>query len=202
MKKTILLGVLMLSAAAGFAQESRQDVSISGYGLLGMRVNGAGGVFITNQTKTGGILASYRYLLTPHSALELNYSWAQNTLYFQCCGNTTRNPIHTRQQEISAAYVYGLTFKNYNPFVEAGIGGIVFTPIQNGTYTLDAKQNTTIGGLFGGGLAYEISPSFDVRAEYRGLLVKAPDFKLPGDVFKTNRYEWVNMPAIGVAYHF
>ncbi len=30
MKKMILLGALMLSAAAGYAQESRQDISISG----------------------------------------------------------------------------------------------------------------------------------------------------------------------------
>ena len=37
MKKTILLGVLMLSAAAGFAQESRQDVSFSGTGLFSPR---------------------------------------------------------------------------------------------------------------------------------------------------------------------
>ena len=202
MKKTILLGALLLSAAAGYAQESRQDASISGYGLLGMKVNGAGGVYLTNQSKTGGILASYRYLLTPHSALEANYSFAQNTLYFQCCGNTTSNPIHTRQQELSAAYVYGLTFKNYNPFVEGGIGAFIFTPIQNGTFTLDAKQNTNIGGVFGGGLAYEISPSFDIRAEYRGGFVKTPDFKLPGDRFKTNRYEVIQMPAIGIAYHF
>lgn len=202
MKKTILLGALMLSAATGFAQESRQDASISGYGLLGMRVNGAGGVYITNQSKTGGILASYRYLLTPHSALELNYSFAQNTLYFVSNGNPTTNPIHSRQQELSAAYVYGLTFKNYNPFVEGGIAAVVFTPIQNGTFTLDAKQNTNIGGVFGAGVAYEISPSFDIRAEYRGIFVKAPDFKLPGDRFKTNRYEVIQMPAIGIAYHF
>ena len=202
MKKTILLGALLLAAATGYAQESRQDFSISGYGLIGPRVNGAGGVYITDQSKTTGVLASYRYLLTPHSALELNYSWAQNTLYYQCCGNTTRNPIHTRQQELSAAYVYGLTFKNYNPFVEGGVGGVLFTPILDGTFTLDAKQNTGIGGLFGGGVAYEISPSFDIRAEYRGIVVKAPDFKLPGDRFKTNRYELIQMPAIGVAYHF
>ena len=108
-------------------------------------------------------------------------------------------PIKTRQQELSAAYVFGLSFKNYNPFLEAGVGALVFTPILNGTYTLDAKQSTNPGGLFGGGLAYEISPSFDIRGEYRGFLVKAPSFT---DQFKTNRYEVVSMPSIGIAYHF
>ncbi len=198
MKKTILLGALMLSSVAAYAQESRQDISVSGYGLVTPIVHG-NSVIIT-PSKTGGILLSYRYLLTPHSALELNYSFAQYTNYYQYQGNQTFNPINTRQQELTGAYVFGLTFKNYNPFVEAGVGALVFTPILNpGTTRIDAKQNTNIGGLFGAGLAYEISPSFDIRAEYRGMFVKAPSFI---DDFKSGRYEVVSMPAIGVAYHF
>jgi outer membrane immunogenic protein len=198
MKKTILLGALMLSSVAAYAQESRQDVSVSGFGLVTPVVHG-NSVIIT-PSKTGGILLSYRYLLTPHSALELNYSFAQNTNYFQYQGNQTYFPINTRQQELTGAYVFGLTFKNYNPFVEAGVGALIFTPIKNeGTSRLDAVQNTNIGGLFGAGLASEISPSFDLRAEYRGMFVKAPSFITD---FKSGRYEVVSMPSIGVAYHF
>ena len=44
MKKTMLLGVLMLSAAAGYAQESRQDVSFSGTGIFGPTIHGANAV--------------------------------------------------------------------------------------------------------------------------------------------------------------
>jgi opacity protein-like surface antigen len=197
MKKMILLGALMLSAAAGYSQESRQDISVSGFDLIGPSVVG-NAVYLKPST-TAGVLASYRYLLTPRSGLELNYSWAQYTNYYTCCSNYTRNPIRTRQQEMSGAYVFGLSFKNYNPFLEAGVGALIFTPILNGTYTLDAKQSTNPGGLFGGGLAYEISPSFDIRAEYRAFLVKAPSFT---ENFKTNRYEVVSMPSIGIAYHF
>ena len=199
MKKTILLGAVMLSAAAGFAQESRQDVSISGFALVGPKVNG--NAVQLQSSVTTGALASYRYLLTPRSALELNYSFAQYTNYFQYGGESTSifNPVKTRQQELSVAYVYGLTFKNYNPFVEAGVGGVVFTPIQEGTFTLDAKQSTSVGGLFGGGLAYELSPSFDIRIQYRGIFVKAPSFVAR---FQTNRYEVISEPALGFAYHF
>jgi opacity protein-like surface antigen len=201
MKKTILLGAMMLIAAAGYAQESRQDVSISGFGLITPHVDGTGGIH-EDQSKTGGVLASYRYLLTPHSGLELNYSFAQNTMYFVCCGNSTRNPIHVRQQEATVAYVFGLTFKNWNPFLEGGGGGVFYTPILNGTYTLDTKAQTQVAAMFGGGVAYEISPSFDIRLQYHGLVDKVPDFKLPGDKFKTNRYELTSMPTIGIAYHF
>ena len=201
MKKTILLGALMLSAAAGFAQESRQDVSVSAFGLIGPAVNGANSVYMV-QSETLGALASYRYLLTPHSGLEVNYSFAQHTSYFRYGGNLTENPIHTRQQEGTVGYVYGLTFKRYNPFLEAGVGGVFFTPIYDGTYQLSTKRNTSIGGLFGGGVAYELSPSFDIRVEYRGLFVKVPNFGVPGNILNTNRYEVISLPAVGIAYHF
>ena len=198
MKKMILLGALMLSAAAGYSQESRQDFSISGFDLVGPTVHGNTDVFLRPST-SGGALLSYRYLLTPRSGLELNYSWAQYTNYFTYDGLPTENPIHTRQQEISGAYVFGLSFKRYNPFLQAGVGVLVFTPIQEGTYALSTTSNKNIGGLFGGGVAYELSPSFDLRVEYRGFVVKAPSFTSD---FQTNRYEVISMPALGFAYHF
>ena len=72
MKKTILLlGALMLSAVAGYAQESRQDVSVSGSWLFAPSVTGNS--VNKKTTQTLGLLASYRYRLTPRSALEVNY---------------------------------------------------------------------------------------------------------------------------------
>jgi opacity protein-like surface antigen len=151
-------------------------------------------------TKTGGVLASYRYDLTPRSQLELNYSFAQNSIKYNSI-SFPQGEVHARQQEITGAYIYTRSYHNYNPFLEAGVGGYIFTPIlDNGTHQLDAKQNTNIGALFGGGLAYEISPSFDVRVGYRGFLLKAPDF---GEAsFKTNKYYVLMTPSIGIAYHF
>jgi len=198
MKKTILLGALMLSAAAGFAQESRQDISISGFDLIGPTIHGNTDVVMRSST-TGGVLGSYRFLLTPRSGLEFNYSFAQNSDYYTYGGSSTQNPIHARQQELSGAYVFGLSFKNYNPFVEAGPAALIFTPIQQGSYSIDAKQKTNVGGFAGAGLAYELSPSFDLRVEYRGFLLKAPNFS---SVLTTNRYEWLSMPTVGFAYHF
>jgi outer membrane protein W len=199
MKKTMLLGVLMLSAAAGYAQESRQDVSFSGTGIFGPTIHGAANV---QQSMTGalGLMLSYRYMLTPRSAVEVNYSFAQDNEKFA----TSFLPyarIHSRQQEVTGAYVFGLTFKRYNPFVEAGVGTLIFTPVlDNETNLLGTKSSKGVAGLFGGGLAYEISPSFDIRAEYRAFLTKAPNFGESN--FSTNRYEIISMPTIGVAYHF
>ncbi len=215
MKKTILLGVLMLSAAAGVAQESRQDVSFSGTGLFGPTIHGPASV-VTNSTASLGLLTSYRFMLTPHSALELNYSFTQNNQKY-CIGggcipgapppyvsnqvNYYSYRIHSRVQEITGAYVFSWTMKRYNPFMEAGIGTLIFTPVlDNETTELGTKSTKGITALLGGGLAYELSPSFDIRAEYRAFLVKTPAFGESNIV--TNRYEFLSMPTIGVAYHF
>jgi opacity protein-like surface antigen len=221
MKKTILLGVLMLSAAAGVAQESRQDVSFSGTGLFGPTIHGPASV-VTNSTASLGLLTSYRFMLTPHSALELNYSFTQNDQKYCIGGDCTPgapvlyvngklvgNPysyrIHSRVQEITGAYVFSMTFKRYNPFLEAGVGSLIFTPVlDNQTTILGTKGTKGIAGLMGGGLAYELSPSFDIRAEYRAFVVKTPAFGETGPTgnLTTNRYEILSMPTIGVAYHF
>lgn len=199
MKKTILLGVLMLSAAAGYAQESRQDVSFSGAGIFGPTIHGANDV---TQSMTGalGLLLSYRYMLTPRSALELNYSFGQDSQKYSVSFDKNGR-IHSRQQEVTAAYVYSLNFKRYSPFAEAGVGTLIFTPVLDaGTNQLGTKSSKGVTGVFGGGLAYEISPSFDIRAEYRGMVTKTPSFGVGN--FPTNRYEIISMPVIGVAYHF
>lgn len=199
MKKTMLLGALLLSAIAGHAQESRQDVSISASGNFAPTVHGATGTF-TNTNESVGALVSYRYLLTPRSGLEANYGFTQNTPKYTVPG-TLVDSVHSRQQEFSGAYVYNLTFKRYNPFAEAGVGAMFFSPLKDfKTTTLDTKRTTVLGGIFGAGVAYELSPSFDIRAEYRAFLGKTPTY---GDSnFTTNRYRILSMPTIGIAYHF
>ena len=42
--------------------------------------------------------------------------------------------------------------------------------------------------------------TFDIRAEYRGIVVKAPNFGITNA--DTKRYYNINAPAIGIAYHF
>jgi outer membrane immunogenic protein len=198
--KKILLSLLLLPvlAASGFAQESRQDVSASWTGLIPPHVVG-NAVQQDGTIGNYGVLASYRYMLTPRSALELNYQYNQDIQHF--VGNFFDYHVHTRFQEISGAYIYNFTFRNFNPFLEAGIGGYIFTPIKDPkTTNLDVKQNTNVGALYGGGIAYELSPSWDIRVEYRGIVLKTPNFGQ--DSLRTNRYYNISNPAIGFAYHF
>ena len=94
-------------------------------------------------------------------------------------------------------------FKRWNPFVEAGPGVVIFLPITDITTTThDVKQQTTIAGFYGAGIAYELSPSFDLRAEYRGIISKVPNFNASPENLTTNKYYNIYVPTIGVAYHF
>ena len=200
MKKIAFVAFLLaLGVAAGRAQESRQDISLSGTALVEPFIASSTDVQVHSNTAYGGLL-SYRFMLTPSSALEANYGITyQNTLSFYANPNTY--PVLTRTQEISFAYVRSFTYRKFNPFVEAGPGVMIFLPIRNsGTKTLDVKQQTGVGGLYGAGIAYEISPSFDIRAEYRGFVTKVPTF---GDTqFNTNKWFNIFVPSVGVAYHF
>lgn len=198
MKKTLLLFLLLpFLAVASHAQESRQDISVSVAGIFQPFIVGND----VQQSSTNGLggLASYRYMLTPRSGLEINYLYAQNTQKYYTSFNNVR--VHDRMQEFSGAYVLNMNFKNWNPFIEAGPAAFMFTPLDDaGTNQLDVKGQTILGGVYGGGVAYELSPSFDIRAEYRGQLMKTPDFGLAPQ--KTGRFYNVSNPVIGFAYHF
>jgi opacity protein-like surface antigen len=199
MKKFAILALLLtIGTVAGRAQESRQDVSISGSGVLEPFVTSSTDVKVS--AKRGlGALFSYRFMLTPRGAVEANYSYTQNSLHY--VAPSYNYQVNARTQEVTAAYVYNFNFHNFNPFVEAGGGALLWGNIRNlATTTLDVKSQTTIVGLYGGGIAYEISPSFDIRAEYRGILSKVPNFGY--SPLSTNRFYNINNPVIGVAYHF
>jgi len=200
MKKIALIAVLLsVGVAAGRAQESRQDISLSGTALIEPFKASSTTVQVNSTPAYGGLL-SYRFMLTPSNALEANYGLTyQNSIGYYV--NPNHYKVLTRTQEISAAFVRSFVFKNFNPFVEAGPAALIFLPIRNsGTTTTDVKQQTSIGALYGAGFAYEISPSFDFRVEYRGLVTKVPTFGL--SQLSTNRWYNISNPAVGFAYHF
>ena len=200
MKKIALIALLLaVCVAAGRAQESRQDVSISGPALIEPFMASSTTVQVNSTPAYGGLL-SYRFMLTPTNALEANYGITyQNSIGYYV--NPNHYKVLTRTQEISAAFVRSFVLKNFNPFVEAGPAALIFLPIRNsGTTTVDVKQQTSISAMYGAGFAYELSPSFDLRVEYRGLVTKVPNFGL--EQLSTNRWYNISNPAIGVAYHF
>lgn len=198
MKKLFLLFFLLpMLASVGFAQESRQDASISVVGTYQPTITGNS----ARQTSTlgKGALLGYRFMLTPSSALEGNYQYSQFDMKY--AGNYGPARVHTSMQEGSVSYVRSFVYKKFNPFAEAGGALLLFHAINDtGTTNNGVTSHRSYAGLFGGGIAYELSPSWDLRVQYRAFVLKSFDFGL--GQYSTNRYYVMQQPAIGVAYHF
>ncbi|HZB88458.1 MAG TPA: outer membrane beta-barrel protein [Terracidiphilus sp.] len=203
MKKIAFVAFLLaVCAAAGRAQESRQDISLSGTGLIQPFISSSTDVQVSAQ-RGFGALASYRFQLTPSSALEANYGLTYQYKSHYIFSNTNNYLINSRTQEVSFAYVRSFTYRKFNPFLEAGPGIFIYVPVRDQTtQTLDAKQQSGIGFLYGVGIAYELSPSFDIRAEYRGFVTKVPSFGVTTPPLDPKRFYNIYIPTVGVAYHF
>jgi len=198
MKKLLLLFCLLpMLAAIGFAQESRQDASISYIGTYQPTITGNAVAQTSDWAK--GVLLSYRFMLTPSSAIEGNYGYSQfNTKFTAPFSNAT---FQTSLQEGSVAYVRSFVYKKFNPFAEAGAAMLIFDPIDStGTNTNAGTRTKATALLFGGGIAYELSPSWDLRVEYRGEVFKSIDFGIAQ--YETNCWYVMQQPAVGFAYHF
>jgi len=104
------------------------------------------------------------------------------------------------------------------PFVFAGAAALIFYPsydtntINGVLTTIPASQQTRPAFLYGGGLDYRIfsrlpfirrssvSDHLALRLQYRGLLYKAPDFKVQ-NLFTGDRGHMAE-PMIGVVVKF
>jgi opacity protein-like surface antigen len=209
MKKIAIIAFLLaVSVAVGSAQESRQDFSLSGTALVEPFVASPTNVYVS-ANRAFGALGSYRFMLTPSSAFEANYGMTyQNSIHYVIRnGSGSYNYlVSNRVQEISGAFVHTFHYRKYNPFIEGGPGVFLFRPVRNSGTTDDfVKPQKEIGALYGAGIAYEISPSFDIRVEMRGVVTKVPTFGQtgpPNSDFATNKWYNIYNPVIGVAYHF
>lgn len=208
MKKLLLLLILLPMLVTGaFSQDQdrgmRQDVNLSVMGVIQPYVEGTTSPPIQQKSTLGlGLYLGYRYQLTPNGAVEANYSYSHFTNKFtaNAAGIYGSARVYTGMQESTFAYVRTIPFKRFNPFLELGGGLLYFTPIGPKTTTYDTEQTSNPVVMVGGGVAYQLSPSWDLRVQYRGMILGTPDFGLSR--FKTGRKYIMSEPAIGFAYHF
>ncbi len=205
MKKLLLLLCLLpMLAGIAYAQDegARQDINLSGMGVIQPYVSQSGTPFVKQTSTLGkGLYLGYRYLLTPNGGLEANYSYSRFTNKFITRYGAANARVYTSMQEATFAYVRSFEFKRFNPFLEAGGGLLFFSPIGAKTTTLDTEQTKELTVLFGGGIAYELSPSWDLRVQYRGQIFNTTNFGLSTNFPLSRRYI-MSQPAIGIAYHF
>ena len=188
----ILLGTLVLLPA--FSQEvGRSEVSVQALGSFVKTTNDNG--IQQGATNSGGVLASYRFFFSSNHGVEVNYGYSLNTQTFGLPAGP--GGVKADQHEVTAAYVYRHRVRGFTPFVEAGVGGIVFNPSDAPAATTQARA----AFVYGGGADFNLTHRIFLRAEYRGLVYNSPTFDLT-PALGTDRVTHRAEPSIGFGYRF
>ena len=192
-----VIGLFLSLTLAAAAQEYRSEVSAQGTGFFTKDSDGLG---INQQaTKTGGVLAGYRYNINHWLAAEANYGYARNT---QIYSGSVPARVQANVHQITGAAVVKLpSFAKLHPFVLAGGGGLVFDPTGNPGGTFAGATRETKGAfLYGGGADYRLTRHLALRAEYRGFVYKAPSFNVAS--LDTDNVTHVAQPSAGIVFRF
>jgi outer membrane immunogenic protein len=190
---TILLGGV-LAALPAFSQEAgRSEATVQVFGSFVKSTTDNG--VQQGATNSGGVLASYRFFFSNSHGVEVNYGYSLNTQTFGLA--TGPLGVRSNQHEVTAAYVYRHPLRPFTPFVEAGVGSLVFDPTDaNG-----ASTQARAAFVYGGGADFNVTTRLFVRAEYRGLVYSSPTFDLT-PVLGTDRVTHRAEPSIGFGYRF
>jgi len=166
-------------------QLSRIDLGIVGLGVFNKNSNGVATVngkantpVNLNPSNTAGALLTLRYTASPWVGLEFNYSYARYTDLFTPFGSQPNGGVQQNASEYTFGYVvhskkqyFGLT-----PFASGGAGTTVFRPTPGGGLALPEQARATYFASVGVETTV-LSPHFGIRAQYRQLFFKAPDFE-------------------------
>jgi len=183
-----------LAAMPAFSQETgRSEASVQAFGSFVKTTNQDG--IQQGATNSGGVLASYRYFFSNSHGVEVNYGYSLNTQTF----GLPSGPLGVKadQHEVTAAYVYRHPLRAFTPFVEAGVGGLVFNPSD----APGASTQARAAFVYGGGADVNLTHRLFLRAEYRGLVYNSPTFDL-APALGTDRVTHRAEPSIGFGYRF
>ena len=202
--KTALLTVvgvvvtLALSATAALAQEEKpSQVSIQGTGLFTKSSNDQ--IPSNDASKSGGLLVGYSYQFSRWFGAEANYGYSRNTQNYLTLA--TPSSLQANFHQVTGALVAHLPVhvRHIRPYVLGGGGAIVFDPTDKFVVT-GAERQTRGAFLYGGGTNFDITKNFGVRAEYRGLVYKVPDFTLNN--LNLDRFTHLAQPSVGFFVRF
>lgn len=189
----ILLGAALASAPAIAQEGGRQEISVQAFGSFVKSTTQNG--IPQSATNSGGVLANYRFFFAGNNGIEVNYGYSLNTQTYGLAEGPLG--VKSNQHEVTAAYVYRRPLRQFTPFVEAGVGGIVFDP----TSSFGASTQARAAFVYGGGADFNITRRVFARVEYRGLVYNSPTFNLAA-ADGTDRVTHRAEPSIGFGYRF
>jgi outer membrane immunogenic protein len=182
-----------LAMLPAFAQETgRSEISVQALGSFVKTTTDNG---VQTATNSGGVLANYRFFFTHDNGVEVNYGYSLNTQTYGLPSGLFG--VKANQHEVTAAYVYRHPLRRLTPFVEAGVGGLVFDPKEAPAASTQARA----AFVYGGGADFNLTKRVFLRAEYRGLVYDSPTFGL-SETSGTDRVTHRAEPSVGFGYRF
>jgi len=214
----VFVTVIFLTSI-GIAQDGHFDFSMNVAAVFTKQSSGNGITQIA--TEGGGGFGTIRVKFNPKHSFAFNYGRDKNSQIYDSIDNFH---ILTNISEYSFAYMF-TPFKKgrFEPFVLAGVGAVKFGPRSTWVFfpplpgnipnniqiDLHAAGQTQIGYLYGLGVDYRIPTltRFAVRLQYRGILYKAPDFKIDASSgsaisFFTGARSHMAEPSVGLVFRF
>jgi len=190
----------VFSATAMAQVEQHSQISLQGTALVTKDTNADSSPLSHQAMKSGGLLVGYSYQFNSWAGAEGNYGYTQNTQnYMASVGQSIRSDFH----EITGAFVAHIPVKvrSVRPYALAGAGALVFNPTDDAKRMNSAiDRQTKAAFVYGGGVDFDITSNFGVRAEYRGLVYKVPDFQL--DALNLDKVTHLAQPSVGFFYRF
>jgi outer membrane immunogenic protein len=195
----VVVTFLFVSAIAGISQELRSEVSVQATGFFTKNSDGNG--ISQETTESGGVLAGYRYRINHWFSAEANYGYNRNNQrYFTSNG---ASQIQANIHSVTGDLVVNLPFKFHKllPYALGGGGALIFNPTNNsGGFVTVADTRAQGAFVYGGGADYGLTRRLSLRAEYRGLVYKAPSFGLSN--LNTDSWTHTALPSAGLVMRF
>ena len=152
-----------------------------------------------------GVLVTIRGQKSAYKGLEFNYGYNRVTESYSCCNNGQANSGQFQSQATATEYTLGYlvrptrTFFGFQPYISGGAGTLEFKPTRNGGQGLQSQARAAYYYSVGGE-SYIYENLVGIRAGFRQIFYKAPDF---GQNYLTiNKSTFSSEPEIGLYLHF
>jgi len=190
-------GFLVFTSTASAQVEIPSQVSIQGTALVTKDTTNSGSTHQT--TKTGGLLLGYSYQFNKWAGVEGNYGYTRNVQTFTAParGSSLESDFH----QVTGAFVahFPTSVEKVRPYALAGAGALVFDPTDR--YVVSGAERQTKGAfVYGGGVNFDVTHGFGIRAEYRGYVYKIPDFNV--DSLNIDKVTHLAQPSAGFYFRF
>ena len=199
----LAFATLLVSVSSAAAQADRVEVSLSAAAAFSKTSTATNSAVTLKPTKSGEVFGTVQYHFSKMHSFEVNIGHLRNSQIYTVPPDSYR--VIASITEFSGAYVFSpFAAKKFAPFLLGGVGALRFNPgntyIDGFQVNLAATMQTSLAFVYGAGTDYHLWRVLWLRAQYRGLIYRVPDFNRK--IFFTGAHGHLAEPSLGLAIRF